>query len=200
MPVARGRHRHRQDLRLPVRRCCVRRPSEVIVRRPAPRSLQDQLFSTRPLPTVRDALKAPAEILALTEGPRPTHVCHHFTPAWRRLGRRPLLLEGKMPATPAPCRVLPGTTQSESDKGQSATTCAAGKIRREVEGMVTLTRDNCLGPGLLNRSSRQCNSYQTLRGGAHGDRRGGRQSHLFYDVMLRDTGIAELLHAACNTR
>ncbi len=145
--------------------------------------LQDQLFA-RDIPMVRDALTAPVSV-AMLKG-RANYICHHYLQRTASSGRLP------SPQDAAQLRDIirfAKITQS-GDKAELATVPEAAP----VWGLVTSTRENCLG--------QECSHYKecfVMRA-----RREAQQAdmvvvnhHLFFaDIMLRDSGVAELLPSA----
>ncbi len=149
------------------------------------KTLQDQLFH-RDIPAVRAALGAPVTV-ALLKG-RANYVCHHF------LDRA--LAEARLPSRDE-VRHL-GAIERFARRSASGDKSELASVPETatVWNYVSSTRENCLG--------QECGYYKecfVMRA-----RREAMQAdvvvvnhHLFFaDVMLRDTGVAELL-PACNT-
>ena len=148
------------------------------------KTLQDQLFN-RDLPTVRDALKAPVKI-ALLKG-RANYVCHYHLA--RALSDGRFLSKEDAGHARAVSRFAK-TTQS-GDKGE----CNDVPESSPVWGMVTSTRDNCLGQDCPNH--KECFVLNARREALDADVVVVNHHLFFADVMLKDEGMAELL-PACN--
>ncbi len=149
------------------------------------KTLQDQLFQ-RDLPVVRAALKAPATI-ALLKG-RSNYVCHYHLARARESGRFLSREEaGHILAIDRFARVTKSGDRAE---------CSEVPEDSGAWAAATSTRENCLG--------QECPHYKDCF--VMAARREAQAAdvvvvnhHLFFaDVMLRDTGVAELL-PACNT-
>ncbi|NUO85276.1 MAG: ATP-dependent DNA helicase [Cupriavidus sp.] len=147
------------------------------------KNLQDQLF-LRDIPTVRHALNVPVSV-ALLKG-RANYVCHYHLERAQAGGR----LASRQDA--AWLREI-GRFIKETSTGDKAELASVPE-NAPVWQMVTSTRDNCLGS--------ECPYYKdcfVMRA-----RKEAQQAdvvvvnhHLFFaDVVLRDTGMAELLPAA----
>ena len=147
------------------------------------KNLQDQLF-LRDIPTVRHALNVPVSV-ALLKG-RGNYVCHYHLERAQAGGR----LASRQDA--AWLREI-GRFIKETATGDKAELASVPE-NAPVWQMVTSTRDNCLGS--------ECPYYKdcfVMRA-----RKEAQQAdvvvvnhHLFFaDVVLRDTGMAELLPAA----
>ncbi|WP_454751793.1 ATP-dependent DNA helicase [Cupriavidus necator] len=147
------------------------------------KNLQDQLF-LRDIPTVRHALNVPVSV-ALLKG-RANYVCHYHLERAQANGR----LASRQDA--AWLRDI-GRFVKETSTGDKAELASVPE-NAPVWQMVTSTRDNCLGS--------ECPFYKecfVMRA-----RKEAQQAdvvvvnhHLFFaDVVLRDTGMAELLPAA----
>jgi ATP-dependent DNA helicase DinG len=149
------------------------------------KTLQDQLFQ-RDLPTVRDALKAPATI-ALLKG-RANYVCHYHLERAREAGR--FLSREEAGHILAIARFAKTTTTG--DKAE----CAAVPEDSGAWAAATSTRDNCLGQECPN--AKECFVMAARREAQAADVVVVNHHLFFADVMLRDTGVAELL-PACNT-
>lgn len=149
------------------------------------KTLQDQLFE-RDLPTVRDALKAPATI-ALLKG-RANYVCHYHLERARTEGR--FLSREEAGHILAIVRFAKTTTTG--DKAE----CAAVPEDSGAWAQATSTRDNCLGQDCPN--AKECFVTAARREAQAADVVVVNHHLFFADVMLRDSGVAELL-PACNT-
>ncbi len=147
------------------------------------KNLQDQLY-LRDIPTVRHALNVPISI-ALLKG-RANYLCHYHLERAQANGR----LASKQDAAWLRDIAKFAKTTATGDKAE----LAAVPENAPVWQMVTSTRDNCLGS--------ECPQYKecfVMRA-----RKEAQQAdvvvvnhHLFFaDVVLRDTGMAELLPAA----
>ncbi|WP_432259917.1 ATP-dependent DNA helicase [Cupriavidus sp. TMH.W2] len=147
------------------------------------KNLQDQLY-LRDIPTVRHALNVPVSV-ALLKG-RANYVCHYHLERAQAGGR----LASRQDA--AWLRDI-GRFIKETSTGDKAELASVPE-NAPVWQMVTSTRDNCLGS--------ECPHYKecfVMRA-----RKEAQQAdvvvvnhHLFFaDVVLRDTGMAELLPAA----
>ncbi|RZT42336.1 ATP-dependent DNA helicase [Cupriavidus agavae] len=147
------------------------------------KNLQDQLF-LRDIPTVRHALNVPVSV-ALLKG-RANYLCHYHLERAQANGR----LASKQDAAWLRDIAKFAKTTATGDKAE----LAAVPENAPVWQMVTSTRDNCLGS--------ECPQYKecfVMRA-----RKEAQQAdvvvvnhHLFFaDVVLRDTGMAELLPAA----
>ncbi len=147
------------------------------------KNLQDQLF-LRDIPTVRHALNVPVSV-SLLKG-RANYLCHYHLERAQANGR----LASKQDAAWLRDIGNFAKTTATGDKAE----LAAVPENAPVWQMVTSTRDNCLGS--------ECPHYKecfVMRA-----RKEAQQAdvvvvnhHLFFaDVVLRDTGMAELLPAA----
>ncbi len=145
--------------------------------------LQDQLFQ-RDIPTVRDALAVPVTI-AMLKG-RANYLCHYYLQRTADNGRLPSRQETAY--LQEIVRFAKLTRSGDKAELASVPETAA------VWSMVTSTRDNCLG--------QECPHYKDCF--VMHARREAQQAdvvvvnhHLFFaDIMLRDTGMAELLPSA----
>ncbi len=148
------------------------------------KNLQDQLF-LRDIPTVRQALNVPVSV-SLLKG-RANYLCHYHLERAQANGR---LASTRGRGVPARYRAASLKTTTSGDKAE----LAAVPENAPVWQLVTSTRENCLGS--------ECPQYKecfVMRA-----RREAQQAdvvvvnhHLFFaDVVLRDTGMAELLPAA----
>jgi ATP-dependent DNA helicase DinG len=147
------------------------------------KNLQDQLF-LRDIPTVRHALNVPVSV-SLLKG-RANYLCHYHLERAQVGGR----LASKQDVAYLRDITKFAKTTSSGDKAE----LAAVPENASVWGMVTSTRDNCLGT--------ECPFYKECF--VMKARKEAQQAdvvvvnhHLFFaDVVLRDTGMAELLPAA----
>lgn len=145
--------------------------------------LQDQLFA-RDIPTVRDALAVPVSV-AMLKG-RSNYLCHYYLQRTADNGRLPSRQETSY--LQEIIRFAKITRSGDKAELASVPETAA------VWSMVTSTRDNCLG--------QECPHYKDCF--VMHARREAQQAdivvvnhHLFFaDIMLRDTGMAELLPSA----
>ncbi|MBI2306140.1 MAG: ATP-dependent DNA helicase [Rhodocyclales bacterium] len=148
------------------------------------KTLQDQLFN-RDLPTVRDALKAPVKI-ALLKG-RANYVCHYHLQ--RALADGRFLSREDAGHARAVARFAKETRTG--DKGE----CNDVPESSPVWGMVTSTRENCLGQDCPDH--KECFVLAARREALDADVVVVNHHLFFADVMLKDEGMAELL-PACN--
>ena len=147
------------------------------------KNLQDQLY-LRDIPTVRKALNAPVSV-ALLKG-RANYVCHFHLERTQQNGR--LITKDDVGYLRDISRFI--KTTSSGDKSELARVPETAPIW----GLVTSTRDNCLGA--------ECQYYQDCF--VMKARKEAQQAdvvvvnhHLFFaDVALKDTGVAELLPTA----
>ncbi|MCG1054390.1 ATP-dependent DNA helicase [Mycetohabitans sp. B5] len=145
--------------------------------------LQDQLFQ-RDIPTVRDALAVPISI-AMLKG-RANYLCHYYLARTADNGRLP----SRQDAAHLQEIVRFAKVTRSGDKAELASV----PENAPVWSLVTSTRDNCL--------SQECPHYKDCF--VMQARRDAQQAdlvvvnhHLFFaDIMLRDTGMAELLPSA----
>jgi len=145
--------------------------------------LQDQLFQ-RDIPTVRDALAVPVSV-AMLKG-RANYLCHYYLQRTSDNGRLP----SRQDAAHLQEIVRFAKMTRTGDKAELASVPETSP----VWPMVTSTRENCLG--------QECPSYKDCF--VMQARREAQQAdivvvnhHLFFaDIMLRDTGMAELLPTA----
>ena len=149
------------------------------------KTLQDQLFR-RDLPTVRDALGAPTSI-ALLKG-RANYVCHYHLARAKEAGR--FLSREEAGHILAIARFA--KSSNTGDKAE----CAAVPEDSGAWGAATSTRDNCLGQDCPN--AKECFVTAARREAQAADVVVVNHHLFFADVMLRDSGVAELL-PACNT-
>ncbi|MGI4814768.1 MAG: ATP-dependent DNA helicase [Janthinobacterium lividum] len=145
--------------------------------------LQDQLYN-RDLPTVRDALGAPVSA-AMLKG-RANYLCHYYLERSAEGAR----MASRQDAAHLREIVRFAKITRTGDKAELATV----PENAAAWTMVTSTRENCLG--------QECPHYQDCF--VMQARRAAQQAdivvvnhHLFFaDIMLRDTGMAELLPSA----
>ncbi|CAN0621259.1 putative ATP-dependent DNA helicase YoaA [Burkholderia multivorans] len=145
--------------------------------------LQDQLFQ-RDIPTVRDALAVPVTV-AMLKG-RANYLCHYYLQRTADNGRLP----SRQDTAYLQEIVRFAKITRSGDKAELASVPETAP----VWAMVTSTRDNCLG--------QECPHYKECF--VMHARREAQQAdivvvnhHLFFaDIMLRDTGMAELLPSA----
>lgn len=149
------------------------------------KNLQDQLFS-RDIPTIRKALKAPIKV-ALLKG-RANYLCHYHLE--RALADGRFLSRDDAAYARQIARFARQTTSG--DKAE----CADVPENATVWGMVTSTRDNCLGQECPQH--KECFVLAARREALAADLVVVNHHLFFADVMLRDEGTAELL-PACNT-
>ncbi len=149
------------------------------------KNLQDQLFS-RDIPTVRKALGSPVKV-ALLKG-RANYVCHYHLE--RSLADGRFLSREDAAHAARIARFMKKTrTGDKADCGDVPESSA-------VWGMVTSTRENCLGQDCPN--NKECFVLAARREALAADLVVVNHHLFFADVMLRDEGTAELL-PACNT-
>ena len=149
------------------------------------KNLQDQLFA-RDIPTVRRALKAPVTI-ALLKG-RSNYLCHYWLERTSKEGKLPSKEDVKHLRK---IQLFAKHTQS-GDKAELADV----PENAGIWGMVTSTRENCLGQECPKY--KECFVMQARQDALKADVVVVNHHLFFADVMLRDTGVAELL-PACNT-
>jgi ATP-dependent DNA helicase DinG len=145
--------------------------------------LQDQLFQ-RDIPTVRDALAVPVSV-AMLKG-RANYLCHYYLQRTADSGRLP----SRQDTVHLQEIVRFAKITRTGDKAELASVPETAP----VWSMVTSTRENCLG--------QECPHYKDCF--VMLARREAQQAdivvvnhHLFFaDIMLRDTGMAELLPTA----
>lgn len=147
------------------------------------KNLQDQLF-LRDIPTVRKALNAPVSV-ALLKG-RANYVCHYHLERTSQNGR---LSSRQDAAWLREINRFLKTTQS-GDKAELATV----PENAPVWNLVTSTRDNCLGSDCAYY--KDCFVMRARKEAQQADVVVVNHHLFFADVMLKDTGMAELLPAA----
>ncbi len=149
------------------------------------KNLQDQLFS-RDIPTVRKALGSPVKI-ALLKG-RANYLCHYH------LERS--LADGRFLSREDAAHAARISRFAKKTKTGDKADCSDVPENSSVWGMVTSTRENCLGQDCPN--NKECFVLAARREALAADLVVVNHHLFFADVMLRDEGTAELL-PACNT-
>ena len=145
--------------------------------------LQDQLF-LRDIPTVRDALAVPVSV-AMLKG-RANYLCHYYLQRTADNGRLPSRQETSYLQDIIRFAKITRT----GDKAELASVPETAA----VWSMVTSTRDNCLGQECPHY--KDCFVMQARREAQQADIVVVNHHLFFADVMLRDTGMAELLPTA----
>ncbi len=145
--------------------------------------LQDQLFQ-RDIPTVRDALAVPVSV-AMLKG-RANYLCHYYLERTADNGR----LGSRQDTAHLQEIVRFAKITRTGDK----TELASIPENSPVWPMVTSTRDNCLGQECPHY--KECFVMQARKEGQQADIVVVNHHLFFADVMLRDTGMAELLPTA----
>lgn len=145
--------------------------------------LQDQLFQ-RDIPTVRDALAVPVTV-AMLKG-RSNYLCHYYLQRAADNGRLPSRQETAY--LQEIVRFAKITRSGDKAELASVPETAA------VWSMVTSTRDNCLGQECPHY--KDCFVMQARREAQQADIVVVNHHLFFADIMLRDTGMAELLPSA----
>ncbi|HTH59265.1 MAG TPA: ATP-dependent DNA helicase [Paraburkholderia sp.] len=145
--------------------------------------LQDQLFQ-RDIPTVRDALAVPVTV-AMLKG-RSNYLCHYYLQRAADNGRLPSRQETSY--LQEIVRFAKITRSGDKAELASVPETAA------VWSMVTSTRDNCLGQECPHY--KDCFVMQARREAQQADIVVVNHHLFFADIMLRDTGMAELLPSA----
>ena len=149
------------------------------------KNLQDQLFA-RDIPTVRKALGSPVKV-ALLKG-RANYVCHYH------LERA--LADGRFVAREDAAYASRIARFAKKTKTGDKADCGDVPESSTVWGLVTSTRENCLGQDCP--SNKECFVLAARREALAADLVVVNHHLFFADVMLRDEGMAELL-PACNT-
>jgi ATP-dependent DNA helicase DinG len=149
------------------------------------KNLQDQLFS-RDIPTIRQVLKAPVRV-ALLKG-RANYLCHYH------LERA--LADGRFLSREDAAYARHIARFAKQTRTGDKADCADVPENASVWGMVTSTRDNCLGQDCPQH--KECFVLAARRDALAADLVVVNHHLFFADVMLRDEGTAELL-PACNT-
>lgn len=147
------------------------------------KNLQDQLF-LRDIPTVRKALNAPVSV-ALLKG-RANYVCHYHVERTSQNGR----LSSRQDAAWLRQINLFLKTTKTGDKAELASV----PENAPVWNLVTSTRDNCLGSDCAYY--KDCFVMRARKEAQQADVVVVNHHLFFADVMLKDTGMAELLPAA----
>ncbi|MDR5805050.1 ATP-dependent DNA helicase [Caballeronia sp. LZ001] len=145
--------------------------------------LQDQLFQ-RDIPTVRDALAVPVTS-AMLKG-RANYLCHYYLERTADNGRLPT----RQDTSHLQEIVRFAKITRTGDKAELASV----PENSPVWPMVTSTRDNCLGQDCPHY--KDCFVMQARREAQQADIVVVNHHLFFADVMLRDTGMAELLPMA----
>ncbi|HXZ07843.1 MAG TPA: ATP-dependent DNA helicase [Paraburkholderia sp.] len=145
--------------------------------------LQDQLFQ-RDIPTVRDALAVPVSV-AMLKG-RANYLCHYYLQRTADNGRLPSRQETSYLQDVIRFAKITRT----GDKAELASVPETA----QVWSMVTSTRENCLGQECPHY--KDCFVMQARREAQQADIVVVNHHLFFADIMLRDTGMAELLPMA----
>jgi ATP-dependent DNA helicase DinG len=145
--------------------------------------LQDQLFQ-RDIPTVRDALAVPVSV-AMLKG-RANYLCHYYLQRTADNGRLPSRQETSYLQDIVRFAKITRT----GDKAELASVPETAA----VWSMVTSTRENCLGQECPHY--KDCFVMQARREAQQADVVVVNHHLFFADIMLRDTGMAELLPTA----
>jgi ATP-dependent DNA helicase DinG len=145
--------------------------------------LQDQLFQ-RDIPTVRDALAVPVSV-AMLKG-RANYLCHYYLQRTADSGRLPSRQETSYLQDIIRFAKITRT----GDKAELASVPETA----QVWSMVTSTRENCLGQECPHY--KDCFVMQARREAQQADIVVVNHHLFFADIMLRDTGMAELLPTA----
>ncbi|NPT45330.1 ATP-dependent DNA helicase [Paraburkholderia sp. 1N] len=145
--------------------------------------LQDQLFQ-RDIPTVRDALAVPVSV-AMLKG-RVNYLCHYYLQRTADNGRLPSRQETSYLQDIIRFAKITRT----GDKAELASVPETAA----VWSMVTSTRENCLGQECPHY--KECFVMQARREAQQADIVVVNHHLFFADIMLRDTGMAELLPTA----
>ncbi len=149
------------------------------------KNLQDQLFA-RDIPTVRKILGAPIQI-ALLKG-RSNYVCHYH------LERA--LADGRFLSREDAAHAMRVARFAKETRTGDKADCGEVPESSPVWGLVTSTRENCLGQDCPY--NKECFVLAARRDALAADLVVVNHHLFFADVMLRDEGTAELL-PACNT-
>ncbi|AOJ01972.1 helicase [Burkholderia mayonis] len=145
--------------------------------------LQDQLFQ-RDIPTVRDALAVPVTV-AMLKG-RANYLCHYYLQRTADNGRLP----SRQDTAYLQDIIRFAKLTKSGDKAELASVPETSP----VWSMVTSTRDNCLGQECPHY--KDCFVMQARREAQQADIVVVNHHLFFADIMLRDTGMAELLPSA----
>ncbi|MEJ8795994.1 ATP-dependent DNA helicase [Trinickia caryophylli] len=145
--------------------------------------LQDQLFQ-RDIPTVREALAVPVSV-AMLKG-RANYLCHYYLQRTADNGRLP----SRQDTVHLQEIVRFAKLTRTGDKAELASVPETAP----VWPMVTSTRENCLGQECPHY--KECFVMQARREAQQADIVVVNHHLFFADIMLRDTGMAELLPTA----
>ncbi|MBN9421981.1 MAG: helicase [Candidatus Accumulibacter sp. 66-26] len=149
------------------------------------KTLQDQLFA-RDIPTVRRVLNSPLKA-ALLKG-RANYLCHYH------LERA--LADGRFLSREDAAYALRISRFAKETQTGDKAECGDVPENSPVWGLVTSTRENCLGQECPHH--KECFVLAARRDALAADLVVVNHHLFFADVMLRDEGTAELL-PACNT-
>ncbi len=149
------------------------------------KTLQDQLFA-RDIPTVRAVLKSSLKA-ALLKG-RANYLCHYH------LARA--LADGRFLSREDAAHALRISRFAKETQTGDKAECGDVPENSPVWGLVTSTRENCLGQECPHH--KECFVLAARRDALAADLVVVNHHLFFADVMLRDEGTAELL-PACNT-
>lgn len=147
------------------------------------KNLQDQLF-LRDIPTVRRALNVPVSV-ALLKG-RANYLCHYHLERAEAQGR----LASRQDAAWLREIARFAKVTASGDKAELASVPENAPVWQ----LVTSTRDNCLGTECPNY--KECFVMRARKEAQQADMVVVNHHLFFADVVLRDTGMAELLPAA----
>ncbi|MCW3659351.1 ATP-dependent DNA helicase [Burkholderia cenocepacia] len=142
--------------------------------------LQDQLFQ-RDIPTVRNALAVPVSV-AMLKG-RANYLCHYYLQRTADNGR--------LPSRQDTAYLQEIIRFAKITKSGDKAELASVPENAPVWSMVTSTRDNCLGQECPHY--KECFVMQARREAQQADIVVVNHHLFFADIMLRDTGMAELL-------
>ncbi|WP_175769143.1 ATP-dependent DNA helicase [Burkholderia cenocepacia] len=142
--------------------------------------LQDQLFQ-RDIPTVRNALAVPVSV-AMLKG-RANYLCHYYLQRTADNGR--------LPSRQDTAYLQEIVRFAKITKSGDKAELASVPENAPVWSMVTSTRDNCLGQECSHY--KECFVMQARREAQQADIVVVNHHLFFADIMLRDTGMAELL-------
>ncbi|NTZ87528.1 ATP-dependent DNA helicase [Burkholderia metallica] len=142
--------------------------------------LQDQLFQ-RDIPTVRNALAVPVTV-AMLKG-RSNYLCHYYLQRTADNGR--------LPSRQDTAYLQEIVRFAKLTKSGDKAELASVPENAPVWSMVTSTRDNCLGQECPHY--KECFVMQARREAQQADVVVVNHHLFFADIMLRDTGMAELL-------
>ncbi|WP_406805353.1 ATP-dependent DNA helicase [Burkholderia semiarida] len=142
--------------------------------------LQDQLF-LRDIPTVRNALAVPVSV-AMLKG-RANYLCHYYLQRTADNGR--------LPSRQDTAYLQEIVRFAKITKSGDKAELASVPENAPVWSMVTSTRDNCLGQECPHY--KECFVMQARREAQQADIVVVNHHLFFADIMLRDTGMAELL-------